>query len=173
MYNPQPDRSAEILTNANNQAASIQFQGMQNLGDSIAAMGESTAKAYQQASDNKMTSDYLDAMADQYSKTLRQDGKTPYMDAETLAKFSKAPLGRKQGIITSIAAQQEYDHKQWLINTQMSRVNAQMLSMQPAPNQQPYTGAPTATPTVGQAQPQANPAGGINMNFVTQPQQQP
>jgi hypothetical protein len=153
MYNPQPDRSAEILTNANNQAASIQFQGMQNLGNSIAAMGESTAKAYQQASDNKMTSDYLDAMADQYSKTLRQDGKTPYMDAETLAKFSKAPLGRKQGIITSIAAQQEYDHKQWLINTQMSRVNANMLSMQPAANQVPInTNAAPAT------QPQGNPA---------------
>jgi len=160
-YNPTPDRSAEILTNANNQAASIQFQGMKNLGDSIAAMGESTAKAYQQASDNKMTSDYLDAMADQYSKTLRQDGKTPYMDAETLAKFSKAPLGRKQGIITSIAAQQEYDHKQWLINTQMSRVNANMLAQQPAPNQ-----VPMSTNTVPAAQTQANPAGGINMNFV-------
>jgi hypothetical protein len=153
-YNPATsDRSAEILTNANNQAAAIQLQGMQNLGDSIAAMGEATAKAYQQASDNKMTSDYLDAMADQYSKTLRQDGKTPYMDAETLAKFSKAPLGRKQGIITSIAAQQEYDHKQWLINTQMSRVNANMLAQQPAANQVPIN-----TNTAPAAQPQANPA---------------
>ena len=152
-YNPATsDRSAEILTNASNQAASIQFQSMQNLGDSIAAMGESTAKAYQQASDNKMTSDYLDAMADQYSQTYRQDGKTPYMDAETLAKFSKAPLGRKQGIITSIAAQQEYDHKQWLINTQMSRVNANMLAQQPAANQVPIN-----TNTAPAAQPQANP----------------
>jgi len=165
-YNPATsDRSAEILTNASNQAAAIQLQGMQNLGDSIAAMGEATAKAYKQADDNKMTSDYLDAMAGQYSQTYRQDGKTPYMDAETLAKFSKAPLGRKQGIITSIAAQQEYDHKQWLINTQMSRVNANMLAQQPAPNQQPYTGAPAATSTA--AQPQANSTSGINMNFVT------
>jgi len=161
-YNPATsDRSAEILTNASNQAAAIQLQGMQNLGDSIAAMGDSAAKAYQQASDNKMTSDYLDAMADQYSQTYRQDGKTPYMDAETLAKFSKAPLGRKQGIITSIAAQQEYDHKQWLINTQMSRVNAQMLAQQPAANQVPIN-----TNTAPAAQPQANPVGGINMNFV-------
>ena len=155
-YNPATsDRSAEILTNASNQAAAIQLQGMQNLGDSIAAMGESTAKAYKQADENKMTSDYLDAMAGQYSKTLRQDGK-PYMDAETLAKFSKAPLGRKQGIITSVAAQQEYDHKQWLINTQMSRVNANMLAQQPAPNQVPMsTTAPAAQPQSAPAAPQA------------------
>jgi len=46
-YNPATsDRSAEILTNANNQAASIQFQGMQNLGDSFAAMGDSLGDAF-------------------------------------------------------------------------------------------------------------------------------
>jgi hypothetical protein len=45
-YNPTPDRSAEILTNASNQAASIQLQGMQNLGDSIAAMGDSLGDAF-------------------------------------------------------------------------------------------------------------------------------
>lgn len=138
MYNPQPDRSAEILSNAYDRAAQINLAGMQSLGNSLANMGESYAKAYKEANENKMTSDYLDAMAGQYSQTYRQDGKTPYMDAETLKNFSKAPLGRKQGIITSLAAQQEYDHKQWLINTQMSRVNAQYQNQVP-PNQQPVS----------------------------------
>jgi hypothetical protein len=76
------------------------------------------------------------------------------------------------------------DLKRWMYqtqyNAQANRVNAQMLAQQPAANQQPYTGAPAATPTAGQAQPypapaaqpQANPAGGINMNFVTEPKQQ-
>jgi hypothetical protein len=46
-YNPATsDRSAEILTNASNQAAAIQLQGMQNLGDSIAAMGDSLGDAF-------------------------------------------------------------------------------------------------------------------------------
>jgi hypothetical protein len=46
MYNPQPDNSAEILSRANNQAAAIQLQGMQSLGDSFAAMGDSLGDAF-------------------------------------------------------------------------------------------------------------------------------
>jgi hypothetical protein len=61
----------------------------------------------------------------------------------------------------------DHDLKRWMYqtqyNAQANRVNANMLAQQPAPNQQPYTGVPAAAPT---AQPQANPAGGINMNFV-------
>jgi hypothetical protein len=45
-YNPTPDRSAEILTNANNQAAQINLAGMQSLGDSFAAMGDSLGDAF-------------------------------------------------------------------------------------------------------------------------------
>jgi len=52
-YNPATsDRSAEILTNANNQAAAIQLQGMQNLGDSIAALGKSYADGITKAHEN-------------------------------------------------------------------------------------------------------------------------
>ena len=144
-YNPAvTDRSAEILTSANNQAAAIQLRGMENIGNSLASMGESAAKAYKEANENKITSDYLDAMAGQYSQIYRPDGKATYMDAETLKNFSKAPLGRKQGIITSLAAQQEFDNKQWIINTQMSRANAAYQNQVPA-NQQPVSmGANTA-----------------------------
>jgi len=45
-YNPTPDNSAEILSRANNQAAAIQLQGMQSLGDSFAAMGNSLGDAF-------------------------------------------------------------------------------------------------------------------------------
>jgi hypothetical protein len=49
-YNPATsDRSAEILTNASNQAASLQLQGMQNLGNSIAAMGDSLGDAFEKS----------------------------------------------------------------------------------------------------------------------------
>jgi hypothetical protein len=165
-YNPTPDRSAEILTAASNQAAEIQMQGYQSLGNSLAQMGNSFAEAYTKASENKMTSDYLDGLAGQFTTMKRPDGSN-YMDAETLEKFSKAPLGKKQGMITSLQAQADYDMKRWMYdkqyNAQANRVNANMLAQQPAPNQQPYTGVPATAPA---AQPQANPAGGINMNFV-------
>jgi hypothetical protein len=45
-YNPTPDNSAEILSRANNQAAEIQFAGMQSFGNSIAAMGDSLGDAF-------------------------------------------------------------------------------------------------------------------------------
>lgn len=46
-YNPAvTDRSAEILTSANNQAAAIQLRGMENLGNSLAEMGKSYGDAF-------------------------------------------------------------------------------------------------------------------------------
>lgn len=48
-YNPQPDRSAEILSNANDRAAAIQFAGMQSLGNSLASMGESLGDAFEKS----------------------------------------------------------------------------------------------------------------------------
>jgi hypothetical protein len=154
--NPTPDRSAEILSNATGRAAEIQMQGYQSLGNSLASMGDSFAKAYTKASENKMTSDYLDGLAGQFSEIKRPNGQ-PYMDAETLEKFSKAPLGKKQGIVSSLQAQADYDMKRWMYdkqyNAQNNRVNANMLAQQPAPNQ-----VPMSTNTVPAAQTQANPA---------------
>jgi hypothetical protein len=51
-YSPTPDRSAEILTNASNNAAQIQMQGMQSLGKSFAAMGDSFADSINKANEN-------------------------------------------------------------------------------------------------------------------------
>lgn len=150
MYNPQQDRSAEILANAYNNAAEMQLAGMQSMGNSFANLGDTAAKAYSKASENKMTSDYLDAMAGQFNATGRPDG-TPYMSNEDLEKFSKSPLGRKTGMIAAIQAQQEYDMKKWMYETQynnyMGRVAAQANSRQPAPNQVPMgAGGPSSSP---------------------------
>lgn len=145
-YNPTPDRSAEILSRANENAAAIQMRSMENLGNSLAAMGESAAKAYSEASENKMTSDYLDAMAGHFNATPRPDGSgRPYMSDEQLKEFSKAPLGRKSGSIAALQAQQDYDMKRWMYQKQydnyMSRIGVQAANQaaarQPAANQQP------------------------------------
>jgi hypothetical protein len=46
-YNPAvTDRSAEILTSANNQAAAIQLRGMENLGNSLSEIGKSYGDAF-------------------------------------------------------------------------------------------------------------------------------
>jgi len=46
-YNPAVnDRSAEILTSANNQAAAIQLRGMENLGNSLSEIGKSYGDAF-------------------------------------------------------------------------------------------------------------------------------
>jgi len=151
-YNPTPDRSAEILTAASNQAAEIQMQGYQSLGNSLAQMGNSFAEAYTKASENKMTSDYLDGLAGQFTTMTRPDGSN-YMDAETLEKFSKAPLGKKQGMITSLQAQSDYDMKRWMYETQYKDYPQKLALMnqsaanqsalrQPPPNQRPMSGLP-------------------------------
>jgi hypothetical protein len=151
-YNPTPDRSAEILSNATGRAAEIQLAGYQSLGNSLASMGDSFAKAYTKASENKMTSDYLDGLAGQFTTMTRPDGSN-YMDAETLEKFSKAPLGKKQGMITSLQAQSDYDMKRWMYETQykdypqklalMNQSAANQAALrQPPPNQRPMNGLP-------------------------------
>jgi hypothetical protein len=102
-------------------------------------------------------------MLKDYTKT---DG-SPLFTKETIDKFDTMPLGKRQGMVSTAESLMDHDLKRWMYqtqyNAQANRANANMLAQQPAPNQQPYTGVPAAAPT---AQPQANPAGGINMNFV-------
>jgi hypothetical protein len=76
-YSPTPDRSAEILTNASNNAAQIQLQGMQNLGQSFAAMGQSfadnIAKARQNAAKADTNAGTAEAIASIYKTYGTQD----------------------------------------------------------------------------------------------------
>jgi len=174
------DRSGEILANATANAAQIRAQGMmamgEGIGDGLAAIGGGLSQGMTKSQENRIASDGANAKFDML-KGMKKTDDQPLFSQETIDKFDTMPLGKRQAIVQTAEAIMDDDLKRWMYqtqyNAQANRVNANMLSMQPAPNQQPYTGAPTATPTVGQAQPQANPAGGINMNFVTQPQQQP
>lgn len=155
-YNPTEDRSAEILTNASNQAAEIQLAGYQSLANSIAKMGESAAKAYEQASENQMTASYLDSMAGELNATKRPDG-IQYVTNEELEAYSKSPLNRKKGIIAAKQAQRDFDMRKWMIDTQYNtypqrialanqQAANQAAARQPAANQIPMSaGSPPPT----------------------------
>lgn len=56
-YNPTPDRSAEILSNANNQAAAIQLRGMESLGQSMANLGQTFSDSISKARENAAKAD--------------------------------------------------------------------------------------------------------------------
>jgi hypothetical protein len=163
------DRSAEIYAEGANNATNIRAQGQANFQNSLTssfntAMGMVNSNI-QKSEENRIASDGINAKFDML-KDFRKTNGQPLITQETIDKFDTMPLGKRQAIVSTAESFMDYDLKQWMVNTQMSRVNANMLAQQPAPNQQPYTGTPAATPTAAQAQPQANPAGGINMNFV-------
>lgn len=145
-YNPTPDRSAEIM-----------LEGMQNFGQSIAAGLEKIGEGYAKANENKMTSDYLDKMANFYSTVKGPDGTTNLMTADDLEKFSKLSLGAKQGMIAPRQAaydqmlQNSYIEKQMAAHMQRTNYGAQVNNQVPM-NQQPmaplgtYSSANNATP---------------------------
>jgi len=170
-YNPTVnDRSGEILGASQTNAANLRAQGMANMGQSIGegleSMGSSIAGGMEKAAENRIASDGINAKFDMLKGLKKPDGGDLFTQ-ETIEKFDTMPLGKRQAIVSTADSIMDHTLKQWMYqtqyNAQANRVNANMLAQQPAPNQQPYTGAPATTT---QPQPQANPAGGINMNFV-------
>jgi hypothetical protein len=163
-YNPQVnDRSGEILGASQATAANTRAQGMQSFGQSIGegleSMGSSIAGVMTKAAENKMTSEYLDQMAGQFAQTPGMDGKTMLMSQEELDKFSKMSLSAKQGMIVPKQAMFDQALKNTFIAAQIEGFGQRNAIQNQVPqNQQPYP-SPAA-------QPQANPAGGINMKFV-------
>jgi hypothetical protein len=171
------DRSAEIYAQGANNATNIRAQGQANFQNSLTssfntAMGMVNSNI-QKSEENRIASDGANAKFDMLKDYKKTDGQ-PLFTQETIDKFDTLPLGKRQAYVQTAESIMDDDLKRWMYQTQYNaqreRVNAQTLAQQPAPNQQPYTGVPATAPA---AQPQANPAGGINMNFVTQPQQQP
>jgi len=170
-YNPSVnDNSGQILGQAASNSAAIQAQGTaqfsQNLTGSFnTAMGMVSSNV-SKSQENRIASDGANAKFDMLKDYKKTDG-TPLMSQETIEKFDTMPLGKRQAYVQTAEAIMDDDLKRWMYqtqyNAQVNRVNANMLAQQPAPNQQPYTGA--AAPTA-QTQPQPNPAGGINMDFV-------
>jgi hypothetical protein len=91
-YNPATsDRSAEILTNASNQAASIQLQGMQNLGNSIAAMGQSYANGITKSRENAIKYDTAAGMMDTYKQNAGALGLDMQMLQGIEQKYANKP----------------------------------------------------------------------------------
>ncbi len=171
------DRSGEIYAAGSNNASALLARGTENMTNSLTssfntAMGM-VNNNIEKSQENRIASDGANAKFDML-KGMKKTDDQPLFSQETIDKFDTMPLGKRQAIVQTAEAIMDDDLKRWMVNTQMSRVNANMLAQQPAPNQQPYTGAPAATPTAGQAQPypapaaqpQGNPAGGINMNYV-------
>jgi len=150
------DRSAEIYAQGANNATNIRAQGQANFQNSLTssfntAMGMFSSNMTK-AEENRVASDSANAKFDMLKDQKKTDG-TPLMSQETIEKFDTMPLGKRQAYVQTAEAIMDDDLKKWMVNTQMSRVNANMLAQQPAPNQ-----VPMSTNTVPAAQTQANPA---------------
>jgi hypothetical protein len=170
-YNPSVnDNSGQILSQASANSAAIRAQGTADFTNALnssfnTAMGM-VNRNIQKSEENRIASDGANAKFDMLKDYKKTDGQ-PLFTQETIDKFDTLPLGKRQAYVQTAEAIVDDDLKRWMYQTQYNaqreRVNAQTLAQQPAPNQQPYTGVPATAPA---AQPQANPAGGINMNFV-------
>jgi hypothetical protein len=158
-----------ILANAGGNAADSYMQGMkqfsEGIGDGISSAGSSIAGGITKAGETRIASDGVNAKFDMLKGIKKSDGSN-LISQDTIDKFDTMPLGKRQGIVSTADSLMDYDLKQWMYgvqyNAQNNRLTQAQLQNQVPANQQPYT--PPAQ--------QANPAGNINMNFVTQPQQQ-
>jgi hypothetical protein len=141
------DRSGEILGNAQANAAQIRAQGMMAMGegisDGLAAIGGGLSQGMTQSQENRIASDGANAKFDML-KDFRKTNGQPLITQETIDKFDTMPLGKRQAIVSTAESFMDYDLKQWMVNTQMSRANANMLAQQPAANQVPMS--PSANP---------------------------
>jgi hypothetical protein len=169
-YNPQVnDRSGEIYGAHQVDAAKAQAAGMQSfgksIGDGLQSAGSSIAGGMTKAGETRIASDGVNAKFDMLKGIKKSDGSN-LISQDIIDKFDTMPLGKRQGIVSTADSLMDYDLKQWMYgvqyNAQNNRLTQAQLQNQVPANQQPYT--PPAQ--------QANPAGNINMNFVTQPQQQ-
>jgi hypothetical protein len=124
----------------------------QSIGEGLAGLGDSISAGMEKAAENRIASDGINAKFDML-KDFRKTNGQPLITQETIDKFDTMPLGKRQAIVSTAESFMDYDLKQWMVNTQMSRANANMLAQQPAPNQ-----VPMSTNTVPAAQTQANPA---------------
>jgi hypothetical protein len=163
-YNPSVnDNSGQILAGYQTNASQITAAGNQALAkgitDGVTSIAGGVIGGFTKAAENKMTSEYLDQMANQFSQTPGMDGKSMLMSQEELDKFSKMSLGAKQGMIVPKQAMFDQSLKNQYLAAQIQGFGQRNAIQNQVPqNQQPYP-APAA-------QPQGNPAGGINMNFV-------
>ena len=151
-YNPQvTDRSGEIYAQGANNASAIQARGMENATNTVTsslntAMGM-VNKNMEKSQENRVASDSANAKFDMM-KGYKKTDNTPLFTQDTIDKFDTMPLGKRQAYVQTAEALMDNDLKQWMVRTQMSRVNANMLNQNQVPaNQVPMsTTAPAAQP---------------------------
>jgi len=153
-----------ILANAGANSAQSYMQGMQQfskgISDGLESAAGSIAGGMTKAGENKMTSEYLDSLAGQYSQTPGIDGQTPLMSQDELDKFSKMSLGAKQGMIVPKQAQFDQILKNQYLTAQIQGFG-QRNAIQ---NQVPANQVPMGTNAAPAAQPYAGP--NVNWNVV-------
>jgi hypothetical protein len=103
-YNPAvTDRSAEILANANNTAAQIQYAGMQNFGQSIGnamqSLGDGYSRGQEKARENAIKYDTAAGMIDAY----RQFGPQFGIDPAQVDALSERHAKNPDALIASLA----------------------------------------------------------------------
>lgn len=171
-YNPTVnDNSGQITAGYQTKSAEIKAAGnealAQGIMDGVTNLAGGITGAYTKAGENKMTSDYLDAMAGQFSNTVGADGQTPLMSAEMLEKFSKGSLGTKQGMIVPLMAQYEQNLKNQYLAAQIAGFGQRQAMQNQVPANQVPMAASTAAPATTNLADQAAPA--IGSGIKTRP----
>jgi hypothetical protein len=160
-YNPQVnDRSGEIYGAHQVNAAETRRVGQEKLGEGIrsglSSVGQGISGGMMKSQENRIASEGVNAKFDVYKGMKNPDG-SPVMQQSTIDKFDTMSLPQRQATISTTESLMDHNLKTWMYQQQYTnRVSQAQLQNQVPANQQPYT--PPAQ--------QANPAGGINMNFV-------
>lgn len=173
-YNPSVnDRSGEIYGNAGAAAAEIRRQGnvaaAQAVSDAVTNISQMYMQQKTKSEENKMTSDYLDQMANFYNNTPGPDGKTKMMSDEDLEKFTKSSLGAKQGMIAPRLATYDQMMKNSYLDRQMSAYMGRSAFAAQVPSNQVPMGAGTAPVSAGDADPAASGAPAFAAGIQTRP----
>jgi len=160
-YNPTVnDRSGEILGASQVNAAEINSQTAQqmgkDIGSAISSLGAMYAQSRMQSAGGKAFKDFMGVAGPSMGITDEQLKSFKTMNDQDAYQMSQMFMPVAPSMVSGNSLGKYY--------TAAALANQKAAIQNQVPqNQQPYTGVPATAPA---AQPQANPAGGINMNFV-------
>jgi len=160
-YNPTVnDRSGEILGASQVNAAEINSQTAQqmgkDIGSAISSLGAMYAQSRMQSAGGKAFKDFMGVAGPSMGITDEQLKSFKTMNDQDAYQMSQMFMPVAPSMVSGNSLGKYY--------TAAALANQKAAIQNQVPqNQQPYTGVPATAPA---AQLQANPAGGINMNFV-------
>jgi len=160
-YNPTVnDRSGEILGASQVNAAEINSQTAQqmgkDIGSAISSLGAMYAQSRMQSAGGKAFKDFMGVAGPSMGITDEQLKSFKTMNDQDAYQMSQMFMPVAPSMVSGNSLGKYY--------TAAALANQKAAIQNQVPqNQQPYTGVPATAPA---AQPQATPAGGINMNFV-------